>query len=777
VLRGEVWAAIGTVALLMVAAAWQAGSSGPAVSARQAGPARSAGPARHGGSALLAAAARPTADARTSPATRVVSYHGYEIRVPASWPVYRLAADPSLCVLFNRHAVYLGTPGAAQSCPSRAFGRTEAVLIQPAGQRSELPPSTMVLGARTAAIPADAMTATGATHVLQVEVPEPGVLVTATYGTDQALVHRILADARMSDANGAAVKARATAGARSARTRTSESPTSRLRAAKSRAVRAHPSPGQADPGQADPGQADPGQADPGQADPGQAGELVGQPGSGLGFDTCTVPSTATMRAWLASPYRTVGTYLGGVNWACDYGNFNAAWVGQVAAQGWRFIPIWVGLQAPCTGIGGATTIDPARAAAQGKAEAAAAVKAARGFGYGRGTPVYFDMEGYDSSDTPCVQAVLTFLGGWTQGLHAAGYVSGVYSSASSGIHDLASRYGDKAYPRPDDIWIADWTGDPVLTDPYVPARDWPAHQRLHQYYGAHDETWGGDTVDIDNDVIGGAVAALPGAGATGRPSLLSVPDAVTAARGTTADVRIVIQGAGAPGGPEALVRWQAHAPAGLAVRPAQGRTLVRPGATATVTLAVRPGASLPPGRYDVPVTATSGTQSATETFELASVARPGAALPTAYPIVLYAADRASMLIATATARRLALPSGDVTGSFGTAWTAVSSGDALVLAVGEAATNALYFNPCGWPNPAGIPGGGTPFYYPGEPQQQPIGPDGFELADGSNPVTGALLTSQLAHYALAGTLPDTGEPPAGPVPPAEKCLGAPDVPVP
>jgi hypothetical protein len=40
-----------------------------------------------------------------------------------------------------------------------------------------------------------------------------------------------------------------------------------------------------------------------------------------------------------------------------------------------------------------------------------------------------------------------------------------------------------------------------------------------------------------------------------------------------------------------------------------------------------------------------------------------------------------------------------------------SGDDLVLAVGQAAENGLYSNPCGWTNPAGDAAGGTPFYIP------------------------------------------------------------------
>src|SRR6202000_78897 len=35
------------------------------------------------------------------------------------------------CVRFDKHTVYLGTPGATQDCPANLVGRTEALLVQP----------------------------------------------------------------------------------------------------------------------------------------------------------------------------------------------------------------------------------------------------------------------------------------------------------------------------------------------------------------------------------------------------------------------------------------------------------------------------------------------------------------------------------------------------------------------------------------------------------------------------------------------------------------------
>jgi Domain of unknown function (DUF1906) len=701
---------------------------------------------------LSATASAQAASSPASGAMRTITYHGYRFKVPASWPVYRLASDPTKCVLFNTHAVYLGTPGADQHCPSRAYGRSGAVLVQPLAS-TDTPPGTVTLPRSTAALstrtalPARSAALASSNHVLRVAAPGPGVLVTAAYGSDLRQTRDILASGRMTkrQASGSAAQSGQSGGATKAARQT--------RGAAAKLAGAAGQPAQ--------------------------GNLVDVHGTGLGFDACTAPSVPAMSDWLASPYRVIGTYLGGDNWACTYGNFNTQWVQQVSAMGWRFIPIWVGPQAACSGIPGAVTINAADAEAEGEAQAASAVTTAASFGYGTGTPIYYDMEGYDSTDTPCVNAVLAFLAGWTQGLHAAGYLSGVYSSADSGIVDLASEYTNASYPSPNDIWIADWTGDPVLTDPALPDSDWPYNQRLHQYYGGHNETWGGYTINIDNDVIGGDVAGAAAAPSGPRPTIASAPDAVPVTQGGSSTVALVLHPARGQGR-SLPVRWQVTVPAGLTVTPSQGVTPVHPGRPAVVLLHVSASQSAPAGRYDMPVTASAGTTTLTETFELASVVAAGSppsTLAAPYPVVLYAADPASMAVALQTARQLALPQSVITGNFEQAWNDVSAGTDVVVAVGQAATNALNQNPCGWANPAGTGAGTTPFFYIGVPLTGPAGPDVFEPSGGATPALTALITTQLMHYALAGTIPNDGGRPDGPTPPAEVCLGSPDVPVP
>lgn len=689
--------------------------------------------------ALLGFVGVQSASAASSAANQTVSYHGYEIQVPASWPVYDLAADPTRCVLFNQHAVYLGTPGADQQCPPRAYGRTEAVLLQP--EQATIPAGTAELGSDTASF-SGALTATETTaHTVQFTAPGPGVQVTATYGSDEAQIRSILSGARMTAKTSAKAPALSTP-----------------QPAASGKASAAPGTGHAAAGSGSSSS----KAATSQA---AASGLSLEQGQGLGIDTCTAPSAATMSDWLASPYRVISTYLGGANWACTYGNFTSSWVSQVAAEGWQFIPIWVGPQASCTQLTNTTVIDPANAAAQGTAEAASAVAAAQEFGYGQGTPIYYDMESYDNSDTACSQATLTFLGAWTAGLHSAGYLSGVYSSAETGIADLVAQYTNTAYQSPDDVWFADWNDNPVLTNPYAPAADWQG-AILHQYYGSHNETWGGATLSLDSDVVDAAVAGDPSAAATGQPTVTDEPAEVAVSPGHNGSTRLQIQG----GEQLSVVHWQADPPAGVSVSPSSGIAVVSGNAQVSVSLNVSGAPTLASGRYDVPVTVTANGRQITETYLLVS---SGTSLPSS--VVLYAADAQSMAIAQADAQQLALPASSLTGDFETAWTDASSGSDLVITVGAAASNALFHNACGWTNPAGEAIGHTPFGYPAVPLQS--GAAGvFEGADGSSDAATDVLTEQFAQYALAGTVPnESTAQPLGSITPADTCLGSADVP--
>lgn len=322
-----------------------------------------------------------TAHALAPSSARVVHFQGETVRVPAGWPVIRLAQRPSTCVRLDRRAVYLGSPRPEQRCPASAMGRRRAILVDPAAAaRPE---------ARASRVPS----------------------------------------ARISGVSGFV---------------------------------------------------------------------------GLGFDACTAPSRRSMRAWDSSPYRAIGVYIGGLNRGCSQPNLTASWVAEQVAAGWSLIPTYVGLQAPTSSCTSCATLSPSAAASQGTAAAIDAVEDAAAIGLGPGSPIYYDMESY-SRTASATNATLTFLAAWTAKLHTLGYVSGVYSSGASGIADLVDRLGT-SYLQPDQIWIANWDGRRTADDPYVPDDAWSEGQRIRQYRGGHDETWGGVTINIDNNYVEGATA-------------------------------------------------------------------------------------------------------------------------------------------------------------------------------------------------------------------------------------------------------------------------------
>jgi hypothetical protein len=229
--------------------------------------------------------------------------------------------------------------------------------------------------------------------------------------------------------------------------------------------------------------------------------------TGLGFDTCSAPSTKAMAAWAESPFRGVGIYIGGENSACSQPNLSASWVSAETTAGWHLIPTYVGLQATTSSCSSCAKMTAVAAATQGTAAAEDAVTEAAAIGIGTGSPIYFDMESY-SPTTAATKAVLTFLSAWTTKLHALGYESGVYSSSGSGIVDLGDQVGSTTYTLPDDIWIADWNNVESTASTAVPESAWANHQRIHQFRGGHNDTYGGTTINIDSDDVDGATVGV-----------------------------------------------------------------------------------------------------------------------------------------------------------------------------------------------------------------------------------------------------------------------------
>jgi photosystem II stability/assembly factor-like uncharacterized protein len=219
-----------------------------------------------------------------------------------------------------------------------------------------------------------------------------------------------------------------------------------------------------------------------------------------GFDTCAAPGSSSMGKFWSGPFRDVNIYIGGVNRACAQSNLTKSWVSTVSAQGWFFIPTWVGPQAPCSGIGTTFSSTASTARSQGIAQAKSAQAAAKALGLDK-TVIYYDMEHYETTAS-CSKAVKAFVDGWVSEMNVLGFKGGVYGSpinANADWHGLDH--------NADAVWLASWNGVASVWG-ISPLSDnlWKLQQRIHQYRGGHNETWNGVTLNIDSDIEDAPVA-------------------------------------------------------------------------------------------------------------------------------------------------------------------------------------------------------------------------------------------------------------------------------
>ncbi len=241
-----------------------------------------------------------------------------------------------------------------------------------------------------------------------------------------------------------------------------------------------------------------------------------------GFDACTAPSLNQMRTWWQhSPYYDVNIYIGGISRGCGQPNLSASWIQSVNSMGWRLIPTWVGPQAPCWRYRYPMSSSPSTAYNQGRAEADSASNVAGQLGLAisgqSGTVIYYDLEYFPTTNSSCLQATKSFVNGWVSRLHELGHRAGVYSNSS-----ILPHFSSIPNP-PDDIWAAWWTYNyynPSVTVwglLNLPDNLWANHQRIRQYAGGHNETWGGVTINIDSNVLDGHVAGtVPDPSAAGQ---------------------------------------------------------------------------------------------------------------------------------------------------------------------------------------------------------------------------------------------------------------------
>lgn len=401
-----------------------------------------------------------------APELKTVSYRGVSIQVPADWPVIELASHPDRCVRFDENVVYVGSQRAQARCPAKLVGKTEAVHIEPLEAASE----AATFARRRARVGGeDALTdPNGAVSgSLVTAFPRRRVAVTVTFGADRATAEEIASSIAVS---GDTPPSEGTRSPSAGSASSTDAPLLTALAANDQPAPLRPAIFQ-----------------------------------GLGFDACTNPSTNAMQAWLSSPYRAIGIYIGGISRGCSQ-TLSASWVATVARMGWSFIPTYVGLQAPCTSYQNRVSTNLATAFEQGKQAGTDAMSRADLLGLPTGSPIYFDMEAFSYSNTGCRAAVQKFLDGWSRQLQHHGYLSGVYGSATSTMRSLVDVYNNPAFRRPSAIWNARWNGVATVWDePEIPNTFWANHQRIHQYRGGHQERWGGVTINIDNNALDGPV--------------------------------------------------------------------------------------------------------------------------------------------------------------------------------------------------------------------------------------------------------------------------------
>ncbi len=450
------------------------------------------GATRHGAPGRPPAAARLTrlalgAGRGGTVPVKMIRYRGYAIAVPAGWPVYRLDRDPARCVRYDRSAVYLGPPGADQQCPAHLVGRADTISLEVGGPAAPPVPGPQwqrpAPGLSLGPLQAGGMVRQDPQdHQVWGSLQHQGLTVSATYGTDPGLVSRIISTLRRS---GPATSPGATPPAASPGVTSLAVGPVAGRTAAAVLTRA--------------------------AGQGRPALVRDQSRKRFrhrilrGFDTCATPSLRTMRKW-HRVFSAMAIYIGGPEAACGYGNLSARWVRAVTAMGWSLIPTYVGRQAPCTRF--RVKINVGRARMEGRAAAWNAMALAASLGIGRGAPIYDDMENYNDGRGICRRQVLSFLNAWTRELHRHGYRSGVYSSAGSGARNLGRARTVYRWhlAKPNSIWFALWDRMANLRGtPYLLQSWWAGGHRLKQWMGPHRRRIGGVALNIDSDIVAGAV--------------------------------------------------------------------------------------------------------------------------------------------------------------------------------------------------------------------------------------------------------------------------------
>lgn len=117
---------------------------------------------------------------------------GLRFQVPEDWPVYELTGEPTRCVRFDEHAVYLGHAGANQGCPAQLVGRTEAVQVEPIDATSQTTTGRAKAAGEINGLAVRLDPSSGITRSLVAAFDSAGVVATVTFSSTDALAQTIL---------------------------------------------------------------------------------------------------------------------------------------------------------------------------------------------------------------------------------------------------------------------------------------------------------------------------------------------------------------------------------------------------------------------------------------------------------------------------------------------------------------------------------------------------------------------------------------------------------
>jgi hypothetical protein len=123
---------------------------------------------------------------------KTVEYAGLRFQVPDNWPVYDLAKDPTRCVRFDQHAVYLGHAGANQRCPAHLVGRTDAVQVEPIDATSRATEARATIQTVVNGLPVREDPSSAVTHSIVAAFDATGVVATVTFRNDDGTANQIV---------------------------------------------------------------------------------------------------------------------------------------------------------------------------------------------------------------------------------------------------------------------------------------------------------------------------------------------------------------------------------------------------------------------------------------------------------------------------------------------------------------------------------------------------------------------------------------------------------